>query len=468
MNVGEYSGRVPASLRPSVGVAFMTDPGRELLLRHCESFGRVQFTASWALGHSSGLAHFRQILHGSMAKEVKPFADRGADVVLLVAGMPRWLSLTPEATAQFPTSGFHHWQAAPPRERGEYAWLVRDICKTSTDLFGQQVTVTGPANEPELFEFYSGSFDEYLADWDTFSVAARSFDRSMRIGGSNAAGILSRKQRDPHPEALTIRWLEHCNARRLWPDRIDFHHYFHGLNQPDIHAAVHAVRAKLSEIAPPIEFSCGEWALSLTPDTRKDTHEGAAFVICTVLEFERGGQVGGHTWNTAQDFGAGAFVGGLGLITREPAMPKASLFAMKMLGMLYPTRAPVTLTPAETSAKVYAIATRSAAPIEGRHRLRIIVSRFDARPGAEPITVPLDLGSPIGPWQIFAIDAERTNPLERYRDELRRSADPVAAAEAARATELELYGAGEGGESHSLSVPPMSTFLIDATERTAP
>lgn len=453
--------RLSRAFRPSFGVSFMSDDARRLLLEQLPkgSLGRVSFTLDWAAGQSRDPADYVRIVRDSLTREVLPFVEHGAEALIGIAGTPRWLSRRPDLNTQNPTSGWREWKTHPPRRGEEYARLVVDSVKATHEILGSfdRWLIAGPGNENELTDFYRGSMADWFTQCTVMHVAAKAYHSQVRIAGPCAAGALAARQGDTDRRPLTQRYLEHLATQRLSPDEVNFHHYMGELNTPDVLATTSAIRDWLAAHGHPttLPLSVGEWSLFVTDEPRKDTSEGAAYLLCQLHEFERCG-VAAHTWSFAQDIEGGGYRGGYGFITRRPTLPKASLFAQVMLGMLYPERVALARSEEETRAHVYGLATRAAGGY------RVLISRWDSSAQATELKVPVNLpGVTLSEWTVHSIDPEHSNPIERYRAVLRAGRSQVDAESAARETKLDVLTRGTGGTARAISVAPRAAYLID-------
>ena len=372
-------GDLPRSYRPSVMMAWADAEAVNAFLSLPGPLGAVRVTLEPLLTETSSLADFRARL-ARQAGGLKRVAERGADIIITVARMPRWLAAR-AGDAPLGQSGFTVREASPPRD---YAGLEELGFAIVTILNRDHGYAPWYEfwNEPESTNFWSGSSEELFRAYEAFARGARRADPSAKVGGLAVGGWNDRRAGEPAGRPPLLRAFIESATRGAPLHFVSWHNF--ALHPEEGWGGAVTVREWLraAGLPPQTPQFVTEWNRWKTfPewfDPERDTAEGAAFMLAALEPIESAG-VRGHTFAALQDFNATAegeaFRGDFGLVTRSPMIRKASFCAMQMLARLGSRRVAVELAPEIAAAEgVGALAT--ATP----ERIVVLVHRYGRDP----------------------------------------------------------------------------------------
>ena len=372
-------GDLPRIYRPSVMMAWADAEAVNAFLSLPGPLGAVRVTLEPLLTEASSLADFKARL-AREAGGLKRVAERGADIIIMVARMPRWLAAR-AGDASLGQSGWTVREASPPRDYAGLEELGFAIATTINREHGFAPWYEF-WNEPESKSFWSGSSDELFRAYDAFARGARRADPAAKVGGIAVSGWNERREGEPSGTPPMLRAFIERAARGMPLDFVSWHNF--GLHPEEGWLGAVTVREWLraSGLPPQTPQFVTEWNRWRTfpewVDPGRDTTEGAVFLLAALEPIEGAG-IRGHTFAALQDFHSmvenTAFSGDFGLVTREPMIRKASFCAMQMLARLGSNRIAVEPVPDITAAEgVGVLAT--ATP----ERIAILVYRYGRDP----------------------------------------------------------------------------------------
>ena len=371
-------GDLPRTYRPSVMMSWADEEAVNAFLSLPGPLGAVRVTLEPLLTEASSLADFKARLARN-AGRLKRLAERGADIVVTVARMPRWLAAR-SGDAPAGPYGFSVREASPPRD---YAGL-EELGFAVVSILNREL---GYApwyefwNEPESPSFWSGSSEELFRAYEAFARGARRADPAAKVGGLAVGGWNDPRAGEPAKQPLLRAFIERAAARGVPLDFVSWHHFISSPEEGWTGAFTVREWLRAAGLSPQMPQFVTEWNRWKTfPewfDPGRDTAEGAAFILAAMEPIEKAG-LRGHTIAALQDFNATdsdqAFRGDFGLVTRSPMIRKASFCAIQMLARLGPRRIAVELGPDAAAEGVAALAT--ATP----ERIAVLVHRYGGDP----------------------------------------------------------------------------------------
>lgn len=437
-------GELPRIYRPSVMMSWADDEAVNAFLSLPGPLGAVRMTLEPLLSEAASLAEFSARLARN-AGRLKRLSERGADIVVTVVRMPRWLAAHSGDALAGPY-GLSVGEASPPRDYAGMEELGFAIVSVLNREHGYAPWYEF-WNEPESASFWSGSSEELFRAYEAFARGARRADPSAKVGGLAVGGWNERRVGEPPGRPPLLRAFIERAARGMPLDFVSWHNYPSHPEAGWEGAAAVREWLRAAGLPPQTPQFVTEWNRWKTfPewfDPERDTAEGAAFMLAALEAIENAG-LRGHTLAALQDFNAmtkgEAFRGDFGLVTRSPMIRKASFCAMQMLARLGSRRVAVELTPDVAVAEgVSALAT--ATP----QRIVLLVHRY----GRDPLVAAIrslrqsgfkrgfeDLGVTAEEIKAFAarkagLPAGRATPavqaaLERARAAFERARDAPA------------------------------------------
>lgn len=378
-------GDLPRTYRPSVMMAWADAEAVNAFLSLPGPLGTVRVTLEPLLTEASSLADFKARLVRDAGK-LKRVAERGADIVVTVARMPRWLAARSSDAPAGPY-GFSVREASPPRDYAGLEELGFAIVSILNRDFGYAPWYEF-WNEPESASFWSGSSGELFRAYEAFARGARRADPSAKVGGLAVGGWNDRRAGEPAGQPLLRAFIERA-ARGAPLDFVSWHNFASHPEGGWAGAVTVREWLRAAGLSPQTPQFVTEWNRWKTfPewfDPARDTAEGAAFILAAMKPIESAG-LRGHTLAALQDFNATvsgeAFRGDFGLVTRSPMIRKASFCAMQMLARLGPRRVAVELTP-EIAATEGVGALATATP----ERIAVLVHRYGRDPPGAAVRI---------------------------------------------------------------------------------
>lgn len=379
VNAAQSLGALPGTYRPSVMMSFADANAVNAFLSLPGSIGAVRVTLEPLMTESATFSDFKARL-AREAGGLRTLAQRGSDIIITMARMPRWLA-SRRSEASLGASGWTIREGSPPRD---YAGL-EELGFAIATIFNRDHGFTPWYefwNEPEAKIFWSGSSDELFRSYEAFARGVRRADPSAKVGGIAVSGWGERRQGDPAGAPPMLRAFIERAGKGMPLDFVSWHNFGQFPEEGWVGAVT--VRDWLSAAGLPPETPqfVTEWNRWRTfpewVDPGRDVVEGAAYLLAALAPIEGAG-IRGHTFASLQDFNDmapnKAFSGDFGLVTRNPTVRKASFCAMQMLARLDSNRVGVELAADIAAAEgIGAVATATS------NRVVLLVHRYGRDP----------------------------------------------------------------------------------------
>ncbi|MCW5889059.1 MAG: hypothetical protein KIT14_00765 [bacterium] len=388
---------------------FAVDAGR--------SHGLVVESTQLLLGPSTSLADYQNRLQQSgLATVARLTAESGAQFLLQVHGMPRWISksqvtaMPPGCEEEWPT-----YQTVAP-DPTKWALWEAAIAATVTHF-----NVThGLTNvwyqfweEPDAPCFWTDTQASFLETWRHFVAGARSADPAARVGGPEpAGGPESIKPGESVP--VMQAFLEFSAAEGIRPDFVSYHLFGNAPEQGRrANRQVHELLA--ANGFPPLPIIVGSWnplSACWEPNEQRDdpswpsppsplgcwqtdNEMGASYSLAFMAHLADGGEGGYQAMYQLDDADWGGsleFPHDWGLRTNKNkhGLRKAIYHAQTIVGRMPRTLVSVGLTHADGADEhfphVYAMAG-----VEG-DRMSVLLWSYVTSPGRQAVEVLRDMG----------------------------------------------------------------------------
>lgn len=329
--------------------AFLALPGR---------LGTVRLTLEPILADASGPDAYRAELARG-ARHLKALTDRGAELIITIARMPRWLASSQEDTLAGPF-GFSRREASPPRDYKVFEQLVYETVLVLNRDHGLSPLYEF-WNEPNGRNFWIGTQDELFRTYAAFVAGARRADPEARVGGPAVGSWDARWEGAPNDSGPFLKaFFRYASSPpvgvghggRLPIDFVSWHNF--GVTPEEGWEGVTEIKrwlagAGYSPGSPQVVDEWNRWGTF--PDWFDPTRDGAlgaAYIPAALHEMDRAG-VTFQAYAGLQDFNVPrrgeAFIGDFGLLTRQPLIKKAAFHVMNMLALLEDTRVQISVSP---------------------------------------------------------------------------------------------------------------------------
>ena len=378
------TGQVPRVFRPSVMLTGSYDEAKMVFLQLPGKLGTVRWSVGQPIEQARSLEEFQRLLE-SVGPGAKRFEDKGAQLVITLEGMPRWIASRQEDKLAAPY-GWSIRKASPPRDFKAYEQFVFETVRILNGKFGLNPLYEF-WNEPNSRMFWVGTQQELFRTYAAFAVGARRADPSARVGGLAVGSWENpREGEGGAPEPLLKAFIRFAGSTRpegLKEPRLplDFvsWHCFARSPEEKWEGALE-IRDWLSAAGydrnlPQVVDEWNRW--STFPewyDLSRDSHMGAAYYAASALAMDRAG-VACQAFANLQDFNdpppGKVFIGDFGTLTRKPMVKKASFHVMHMMSLLEDKRVDVQVPQGVAEREgVGAIAAT------GGNRLTLLVHRY--------------------------------------------------------------------------------------------
>jgi hypothetical protein len=361
-------------LRPGAMVSGAGLPARERLLGLPGELGAVRGGFDWALIRSASPEAFLLQAHEIYESELRPFMERGALAVGLLAGTPRWLARQPIDETIMPGSGWPLYATRPPEDFSAYAEIAAALTRIDPRV------VVEFWNEPSSTSFWGGT------ETELFDLAARC---AAAIHG--AGGQMVGMANSPAWDGLLERWIR----TRPQIDGISWHCFQSGPADGVMGAEI--VRgwlrgAGMDPNLPQIVTEWNRWTTFPAPlDPSRDTAVGMAHHMAALVALARSGVKAATAANLA-GFGSSAVGDGdfglLAVSTGGAVSEKPCWRVQEALAQLGPVELGAAVAPELAAAGVGILATDDGVE-PWRRRLRAIVWRYDPD-GSDAIKVAVE------------------------------------------------------------------------------
>lgn len=227
VNAAEPAGTLPTWYEPSAFIGWTTPQMlRELGDDAKTTHGLFVASTHLYLGPSTSLEDYRRRLESSgLAATAAAVAERGAQLLVQVHGMPRWISSSnvsakpPGCEEEWPT---YQTVAPDPARWSEWEAAVAATVRYFSVDHGLRGVWFQLWEEPDAPCFWTDTQASYLETWRHFVIGARSVDPEVKLGGPEpAGGPGSIKPGESTP--LLQAFLEFSKAQGLRPDFVSYH-----------------------------------------------------------------------------------------------------------------------------------------------------------------------------------------------------------------------------------------------------
>jgi len=361
----------------------LTGSSEEAKMAFLELPGKLG-TIRWGLGQilekASGPDEFLGALEG-VGPGGKRFEARGAQLVITMEGMPKWLASRQESEPTAPY-GWPIYRASPPRDLKAYEQFVYDTVRILNGTYGLKPFYEF-WNEPNSRMFWVGTQQELFKTYAAFAAGARRADPAAKVGGLAVGSWHDPREGEAgNPEPLLKAFIRTAGSSspRIPIDFISWHCFARSPEEKWEGAT--EIRSWLSAAGydsalPQIVDEWNRW--STFPewyDLSRDSHLGAAYIAASVMAMDRVG-VAYQAFATLQDFNdpppGKVFIGDFGTVTRKPMVKKASFHVMHMMSLLEDTR-----VGAQVPADVADIEGLGAVASKGDNTLTVLLHRYGA------------------------------------------------------------------------------------------
>ncbi|URI11559.1 hypothetical protein MW290_21720 [Aquincola tertiaricarbonis] len=521
---------LPRLWRPSVMVSWPEADALQALFALPGRFGLLRYTVEPLLQAHAREADFFNALDRE-APQLARWAERDAQIAVTLTRMPAWLAST-RSTRRDPAYGYTEREAKPPASQAEWRGFTQRVAARLAQEAPGRLWYEG-WNEPDAPGFWKGTRAELFDTWASFADGVRAGDAQARIG-TPCMGSWSTDQPGGGPPLLQAL-LAQAARRQPHPVPLDFvcwHNFGRAPGDEWWGAASLREWAQAAGLKPDLPQLVTEWNLWSQQgqgerEPARDGARGAAFLATALHAMERAG-VTMQTPAVLQDFtasgGDNPFHGDLGLMTRQPTVPKAAFQVLAMQARLLPQRLPMRWADAQQAEAegLNLLATRDTvgalvllisryhgdarggfvrslhrqgypsgrglsiygpkleAFIQGREELQEgevaasqaralraarSVARAQQQAAAPALTVQLALDGAAPPrgwrWQLTLVDSRHLNAQAVF-DEARRAGRSAAqAVAAAQALRFEPLRSGTG-ELPTLTLEPHAVALLEA------
>jgi hypothetical protein len=424
---GRSLGELPRTYRPSAMLSWADADAVNAFLALPGPLGTVRVTLEPLLSDTTSLEDFRNRLTGS-AGTLKRLSERGADIIITVARMPRWLA-TRDGDSQVGPNGYSVREASPPRDDAGMQELGFTIASVLSRVAGQAAWYEF-WNEPESPNFWSGSSEALFRAYEAFARGVRRADPAAKVGGVAVGGWNDPRAGEPG-QPLLRAFIQRV-AHGVPLDFVSWHNFSSQPEEGWIGAASVREWLRSAGLPPQLPQFVTEWNRWKTfpewLDPGRDTAEGAAFFLASTEAIEKSG-IRGHTFAALQDFNAmgrdHAFGGDFGLVTRGPMVGKASFCAVQMLARLGSARVAVDLGADAAAEGVGALATADA------QRISLLVYRYGGDAAGVAVRVLRQSGYESA--EALALTSRQLGDFMQRRAELPGGVAPAARAVLERA-----------------------------------
>ena len=166
-------GPLPKVFRPSVMLTGSSEEAKMAFLELPGKLGTIRWGLGQILEKASGPDEFLGALEG-VGPGGKRFEERGAQLVITMEGMPKWLASRQESEPTAPY-GWPIYRASPPRDLKAYEQFVYDTVRILNGTYGLKPFYEF-WNEPNSRMFWVGTQQELFKTYAAFAAGARRAD----------------------------------------------------------------------------------------------------------------------------------------------------------------------------------------------------------------------------------------------------------------------------------------------------
>ncbi len=372
-------GPLPKVFRPSVMLTGSSDEAKMQLLELPGQLGTIRWSVGRMIERAGGHDEFLGSLD-VIGAGAKRFEAKGAQMVISLEGMPKWLASRQETQLAAPY-GWPIFRASPPRDFKTYEQFVYDTVRILNGTYGLKPFYEF-WNEPNSRMFWVGTQKELLQTYAAFAAGARRADPAAKVGGLAVGSWKDPREGEPGGEPLLKAFIRVAGSSqpRVPIDFVSWHCFARSPEEKWEGATEirdWLVAAGYDPELPQIVDEWNRW--STFPDwydLSRDTHLGAAYHAASVLAMDRVG-IQYQAFATLQDFNdpppGKVFIGDFGTVTRKPMVKKASFHVMHMMSLLEDTRVDV-----QVPADLADVEGVGAVAATGNDKLTVLIHRYGA------------------------------------------------------------------------------------------
>ncbi|HEV7733514.1 MAG TPA: hypothetical protein VGR62_15210 [Candidatus Binatia bacterium] len=415
---GTSAGTLPTFFEPSAFFGWTSNQMKQdFAVDAGPSRGLIVESTQLLLGPSTSLADYQaRLAQSGLATVAALAAGSGAQFLLQVHGMPRWISkssvitMPPGCEEEWPT-----YQTLAPDPAKWAAWEAA-IAATVTYFnvtHGLDNVWYQLWEEPDAPCFWTDTQANYLETWRHFVAGARSVDPAARVGGPEpAGGPESIKPGESVP--LTQAFIEFSAAQGIRPDFISYH-LFGTAPEQNRRANGKVLELLAANGFGPLPIIVGSWnpldacyepnmqrddpSWPSPPSTlgcwQTDNEMGASYSLAFMSHLAEGGVTGYQAMFQLDDAdwgGSEEFPHDWGLRTNKNkhGLRKAIYQAQTIVGRMPRTLVSVSATHAHP-ADEYFPHVYATAGVEG-DRLSVLLWSYVTSPGRQAVEVLRDMG----------------------------------------------------------------------------
>jgi hypothetical protein len=221
------AGPLPTWYEPSAFLAYVDTPVKmEFGADAGRTHGMFAETLQYVLGPSTSLLNYQmRLAQSGLAQEAQVIANAGAQLLIQVQGMPKWISSSTVTSAPAGCSGeWPTYQTVAPHPTKWASWEA--AVKATVTYFNVTNKLTNVSyqfwDEPDGGCFWTDTQAKYLETWQHFVSAARSVDPNVRVGGPAPAfgpGGVMRGETKPLMQAF----IEYSASHGVAPNFVAYH-----------------------------------------------------------------------------------------------------------------------------------------------------------------------------------------------------------------------------------------------------
>lgn len=256
------AGPLPTYFEPSAFFGWTSNQMKQdFAVDAVRSTGLVVESTQLLLGPSTSLADYQaRLAQSGLATVAALAAQSGAQFLLQIHGMPRWISKSsvtttpPGCEEEWPT---YQTVAPDPAKWADWEAAIAATVTHFNVTHGLDNVWYQLWEEPDAPCFWTDTQANYLETWRHFVAGARSADPTARVGGPEpAAGPESIKPGEAVP--LTQAFIEYSAAQGIQPDFISYH-LFGSAPEQNRRASRQVLDLLSANGFPPLPIIVGSW-----------------------------------------------------------------------------------------------------------------------------------------------------------------------------------------------------------------
>lgn len=418
VDAGSGAGALPTFFEPSAFFGWTsTAMKQDFAIDAVRSHGMVVESTQLLLGPSTSLADYQtRLAQSGLATVAALTAQAGAQFLLQVHGMPRWISsssvisMPPGCEEEWPT---YQTVAPDPAKWAEWEAAIEATVRFFNVTHGLDNVWYQFWEEPDGPCFWTDTQASFLETWRHFVIGARRADPDARVGGPEPAG--GPDSIKPGASLPVMQdFIEFSAAQGIQPDFISYH-LFGSAPEQNRRANRRVLELLSANGFPPLPIIVGSWNpldACWEPNNQRDdpswpsppsplgcwqtdTEMGASYSLAFMAHLAAGGVAGYQAMYQLDDAdwgGTEEFPHDWGLRTNKNkrGLRKAIYHAQTIVGRLPRSLVAVSAVHANDADEhfphVYALAG-----VEG-DRLGVLLWSYVTSPGRQAVEVLRDMG----------------------------------------------------------------------------